>query len=170
MIPDNIITERLILRCMTQDDAYEVWTMWGDHEVGKYLHDPFYESPEVLRSLFHDISNWTDYPFVAISKVTDEIIGTCSIGPEDTPDEWGFGYCVRKEYWGKGYATEMTKALIAFAYDFGICDFTGTCAISNAASGQVMRKCGMHFDHESSFKKCKTDIVYASHIYKMHLD
>lgn len=170
MFTDNIITDRLILKSMTEADAENVWRIWGDLEMGKYLHDPYYESAEVLRNLFEDIETWSDYSFVAFCKETEQFIGTCSIGPERLNDEWGIGYCVHKAYWGKGYATEMAKALIAFGTEKGIRHFTGTVAIENSASGNVMRKCGMKLDHESSFKKHKTDIVYASQVYKMHLE
>ena len=170
MITQPIATERLILRNMTQDDAENVWSIWGDHEAGKYLADPYYKGPEELRALFCDVDEWPDYSFVAFSKETSEFIGTCSIGPEGSPGEWGFGYCVIKEHWGKGYATEMAKALMDFVYKMGVHDFRCTVAIENAASGRVMEKCGLHIDHESSFKKKGTGIVYPSHIYKLHLE
>lgn len=169
MLTSTIKTERMLLRSMTEEDAYAVFMMWG-FEEGKYLHDPYYKSAEELQALFNDIADWTDYPFVAIDKETNEIMGTCSVGPASSPEEWGFGYVVRKDYWGKGYATEMAKAMIDFAYSLGIRSFSATHAIENEASGKVMRKCGMKLDQVSSFKKAGTDIVYPSHIYKLHMN
>ncbi len=170
MITVPIVTERLILRNMRQDDAENVWSIWGDPEAGKYLADPYYKDPQELRDLFCDVDEWPDYSFVAVSKETNEFMGTCSIGPEGGKGEWGFGYCVAKAHWGKGYATEMAKALMAFAYEKGIRNFRCTVAIENAASGRVMQKCGMHVSHEGSFRKKGTDVVYPSHIYMVHLE
>ena len=55
MNTQDIVTERLVLRSMTVDDAAFAWTLWGDRESGKYLADPFYESAEVLAELLSDI-------------------------------------------------------------------------------------------------------------------
>ena len=171
MYTDNIITERLVLKSMTLDDAEIAWSFWGDYEMGKYLCDPYYKDANELRELISDIDQWeNEYPFIAYDKNTGDAIATCSIGVEGGPNQWGFGYCVRKDLWGQGYATEIVKALINFAYSLGIRDFQGTVAKENSASRRVMEKCGMHLDHESSFKKNGTDIVYTSCIYKMHLD
>lgn len=169
MVTTPINTERMILRTMTQIDAKAVWEMWADHEVGKYLQDPYYHSPEELRALFTDIEEWPNYPFVAIEKNTGEIIGTCGIGPESTPEEWGLGYCLKRDKWGQGYAMEMVKALINFAHAKEINNLIAECAVENAASGRVLQKCGMKLDRKSHFKKSRTDIVYPSHIYTLNL-
>lgn len=171
MNTNNIITERLILKSMVIDDAEIAWSLWGNKEVAKYLHDPYYKDPKELRELIKDIADWKDeYPFIAYESSTGEVVGTCSIGVEGGPKKWGFGYCLRKEMWGKGYGTEIAKNLIDFAYSKGIRDFQGSVATENIASVRIMEKCGMHFDHETTFKKKGTDVVYPANIYKMHLD
>jgi RimJ/RimL family protein N-acetyltransferase len=170
MKTEPVHTARLILRSMTPDDAENVWSIWGQVDTGKYLADEYYKDANTLRALFFDVDDWPDYSFVAFSRETNEFMGTCSIGPEGGPMEWGFGYCVVKKHWGKGYATEMARALMDFACQKGIRDFRCTVAIENTASGRVMQKCGLRMDHESSFKKRGTDIVYPSHIYTLHLD
>lgn len=170
MIPESITTKRLILRAMTQDDAELAFSIWGDHEDGKYLSDPYYKSADELKKLFCDIPEWTDYPYVVFEKETNDYVGTCGIGPEKRKDEWGIGYCVVKNKRGHGYASEMANAMIDFAYRCGIHDYTGEVAKGNKASYHVMKNIGMHVDHESAFKKCNTDIVYQSYIFKMHRD
>lgn len=169
MFTENIMTDRLVLKSMTADDAAHVWSIWGDQEMGKYLHDPYYASPEVLRELFDDIDTWSDYSFVAFCKDTNRFVGTCSIGPEKLEGEWGIGYCVHQDDWGKGYATEMAKALIEFGKKMGICQFTGTVAVENTGSRRVMQKCGMQVAHLGTFKKSQTEIVYDSEVYKLRV-
>lgn len=87
----------------------------------------------------------------------------------DKEDEWGFGYSIRKEYWGKGYATEIVKTIIKCGQSLGIKDFISDCALENVASGRVLEKCGMHKAHKSSFKQPKLNIVYKSQVYKLHI-
>lgn len=169
MISPMITTKRLILRAMTQEDAKLAFSIWGDHEDGKYLADPYYKSVEELESLFSDIPEWSDYPYLAFERDTNDYVGTCSVGPEERDDEWGIGYCVVRDKRGQGYATEMAKAMIDFAYSCGIHDYTGKVAKENEASYHVMNNCGMNIAYESNFRKRNTDIVYQSYVFKMHL-
>ncbi len=171
MFAPDIVTDRLVIKSMTLADAGFAAMLWGDEEGGKYLADPYYKSEAELTELISDIAEWEDdYPFIAYLKETGEPVGTCSVGPEGGPTQWGFGYCVRKNVWGKGYATEMAEAMLSFAYSKGIREFQGTIATENTASARVMEKCGMRLDRHGSFKKRGTDIVYASSIYHLHLD
>ena len=167
----DIITERLVLKSMTLKDVEIAWELWGKEETAKYLVDPYYKDVEELRKLIVDIETWeNEYPFIAYKKDTLEVVGTCSIGQEGRIGQWGPGYFLKKEMWGKGYGTEILKALIEFAYSLGIHDFQGSVANENIASKRVMEKCGMKLDSESSFKKGGTNIIYPSSIYKLHLD
>jgi RimJ/RimL family protein N-acetyltransferase len=98
MKTSDIVTERLIIRSMTADDAEIAWSFWGNPEVGKYLADPFYKNADELRGLISDIDEWTDdYPFIAYHKDTRKAVATCSVGPEGSSLQWGFGYCIRKD-------------------------------------------------------------------------
>ncbi len=169
MLGDNIISERLILRDMAEADAKAVWEIWSNSENEKYMGDPV-ESQEEIVSICKSKKNSDGYLKVATSKDTGEVIGTCCFGSTDKKDEWGFGYSIKQECWGKGYAPEIVKAVIKFGYSLGIADFISDCAIENSASGRVLEKCGMHIDHKSSFKQPKTNIVYESHVYKLHID
>ena len=169
VVATPILTPRLELRSMQAEHAALVWSIWGDLEMGKYLADEYYESPEVLEELFCDVDDWPDYSFVAFCRETGQFIGTCSIGPEGPEGSWGFGYCVTKAYWGQGFATEMASALMDFIRAQGVRDFSCTVATENVASCRVMEKCGLHFDHHDSFKKRGTELVYQSNIYRLHV-
>ena len=171
MKTNDIETERLIIRSMTLDGADFAAKLWGDPETGKYLADPPYKNGDELREIISDIDEWEDeYPFIAYDKNTGDPIGTCSVGVEGSPTQWGFGYDVRKDLWGEGYATEMVMAMIDFAHSLGIRDFQGTVATENVASCRVMEKCGLRAHHTNSFKKQGTDIEYQATIFRLHLD
>jgi len=169
MITNPITTKRLVLRNMKPRDAENVFSIWGHPIAGKYFADEFYKNADELQELFADVDEWEDYSFVAFDKITGDFIGTCSIGPEGDEGEWGFGFGVIMHHWGRGYATEMAKALIDFGYGLGIRNFRCQSAIENVASCRVMQKCGMSAAYTSSYKKRGTDIVYPSYIWKMKL-
>lgn len=165
-----IETERLILRPMNVNDSEAVFTWLGNPVVNKYLSDPLYKNVEEVRNLLASLSNSRDYAFGIELKETRELIGSCGIGPENDGVEWGFGYSFKPESWNNGYATEALKALIKFAYDLGVRDFCASFAIDNPASGKVMEKCGLHFDHYEEFAKNDGSATFKSKHYKMHLD
>lgn len=170
MKTNDIITDRLILKSMTLDDCDFAAELWGDPETGQYLNNPPFKNGAELREMISDIDDWEDeYPFIAYDKLTDKPIGTCCIGTEGPECSWGFGYDIIKELWGNGYATEMAKAMIEFAYSLGVRNFYCTVAADNIASCRVMEKCGLKADITSSFKNHKTGVEHESIIYKMTL-
>lgn len=170
MVLSNITSERLIIRSVTVEDAKDIWEIWSNGENERYMSDPVGSLEEVISICENrEDNNSNGYLTVATLRDTGEVIGTCCFGPEKD-DEWGFGYSIKQEFWGKGYATEIVKAVIQFGQSLGIKDFTSDCAIENTGSGKVLEKSGMHKDHKSSFKQPKLNIVYESQVYKLHLD
>lgn len=169
MVLNNIISERLILRSVTVEDAKDIWEIWSNSENEKYMSDPV-ESQEEVIDICSNRENSNVYLTVATLKDTGQVIGTCNFGPTNKEDEWGFGYSIKQAYWGKGYATEIVKAVIEFGQSVGIRDFISDCAIENIASGKVLEKCGLTKGHISSFKQPKLNIVYESQVYKLHVD
>jgi len=56
------------------------------------------------------------------------------------------GYWIGEQYWGKGYGTEATKALLDFAFNnLRISKITGEHLSSNPVSGKVMKYAGMSY-------------------------
>lgn len=168
MISKNIVTERLILRNITLEDAQSIFQLWSDFENNKYMCDPVV-SPEEVEEIIEDLDCSETNIVIATIKETGEIVGTCCFGPADDSNAWGFGYNLFKKFWGKGYATEIVQAVIAFGSILGIEDFISSCAIENVASGNVLQKNGMHIDGTSSFLNPISNIVYEEHIYKRHI-
>jgi len=163
-------TQRLSLRATQQEDLDAVAAIWGDIESGKYMPDPYYKSGVEIKEILEDDLDCPVYYFVAMLTESDEIIGTCSLGFENAEaNEYSIGYTVKKDYWGNGYAGEMVHALVDFARELGIKSITAPVAKENKASNRVMEKCGFYIDGENSFKKSGTDIIYATHVYRLKL-
>lgn len=172
MITKDIITERLIIRSTREEDGPLCLSIWLDDEMGKYLADPpRKKAGEAYLNFAKDIDKdegW--YPFVAFSKETGDFVGTCSIVPMNDPQHWDLGYCVRKNYWRQGYATEMIKALIDFGNQNGGRKFTAAVAKENDGSNAVLKKLSFLVEKEGTFKKQGTDIVYDEYIYRLDLE
>ena len=86
------------------------------------------------------------------------------------PKHWDLGYCVHKNHWRQGYATEMIEALINFGYENGIRQFTADVAQENDASNGVLKKLGFFIEKEGTFRKQGTDSIYRDYTYRLDLE
>jgi RimJ/RimL family protein N-acetyltransferase len=83
--------------------------------------------------------------WAAVEKSTGRFVGWFHLRPGDGagPDEPELGYRLRREVWGRGYATEGSLALIDKAFTELRADrvYASTMAV-NVASRRVMEKAG----------------------------
>lgn len=153
----NVIieTERLILRPLTIADAESVFRWVSDERVSRYMVYVTYKSVEQVRKWLENIENDdSTYLFGFVRKSDDTLIGSGDIGFIEKSGTWGFGYNVRYDCWGKGYATEATKGMMNYVCShFDAKNFSSSHCEPNVASGRVMEKCGLHFCGYGEFSK-----------------
>lgn len=136
-------TERLRLRSLTMDDVDVLVELDRDPEVMRYITGgrptPRAEvEATVARSLGH---RWLAY-----ERATGGFVGWFGLRPTDDPDERELGYRLRREAWGKGYATEGSRHLIAYAFDtLGVRRVWAQTMTVNARSRAVLERCGMRY-------------------------
>ena len=71
------------------------------------------------------------------------LIGAIALRPVANEHE-NIGYWIGREYWGFGYATAATRAMVALAFSCLDCQqITASHLTRNPASGRVMEKCGL---------------------------
>lgn len=151
----EIKTERLLLRPLTVADVDAVWQWCSDERVARYMVYPTYTEKEPLIEWLRSVEEQEDvYEFGFVRLSDGALIGSGSIGPDRKTGFWGFGYNLRYDCWGKGYATEAAKAMIDFAKTtFGATRFRSSHVEPNLASGHVMEKCGLRFVGYGEFEK-----------------
>lgn len=141
-------TERLFLRELSQADFNEVCKLLQDPVV-MYAYEGAFSHEEV--------QTWMDKQFMRyqndgfglwgiIEKGSGELIGQCGITYQNYRDKQvaEVGYLLRKEFWHKGYATEM--AIACKEYAFHVLGFNEVYSIirdTNIASQQVALRNGM---------------------------
>lgn len=172
MMTDDIYTDRLRIRSTREADGEFCLSLWLDEEMGKYLSDPPRELADEAELNFAKGIEQDDgwYPFVAELRETGARIATCSLVPDANETCWDIGYCVHRNFWRQGYATEMVRALIEFARSRGGRIFTADVAKENAASCALMRKLGFVPIESGTFKKRLTDIVYEQYTYRLETE
>lgn len=145
-------TERLILRRFTEADVDNLFDLDSDPEVMRYLTGGATTPRDVIE---HDIlphfldyyAPYTGFGFWAVvEKATGEFLGWFHFRPSEgsDPDEAELGYRLRRVAWGKGYATEGSRALIRKGFtEQGIRRVIASTYQDNLASRRVMEKLGM---------------------------
>lgn len=146
-----IETNRLILRPFKQtdlSDLYEYASVDGVGEMAGWSHHKNKEESQKILNMFID----EDKVFAICLKENEKVIGSIGVekyGMEEKLTEFDgykgieIGYVLSRAYWGKGIATEATKAIIDFLFyecelDFLICGYYNF----NFRSKRVQEKCG----------------------------
>ena len=147
-------SERLILRRFTLDDLERVTALDADPVVMRYINGGRPTPRDEIRDVY--LPGWMAwygagdrYGFwAAIEKRTGAFLGWFHLRPQegDPDDEPELGYRLIASAWGRGYATEGSRALIQKAFvDLGARRVYATTMVVNVASRRVMEKAGLRF-------------------------
>lgn len=146
-------TKRLILRPFAIDDAQAMYRNWaGDPLVTRYLTWPAHASADISRMLLAD---WTEryqqpdfYQWAIELKEIGEPIGSIAVVDiRQTVEEAVIGYCIGKQWWGKGIVAEAGKAVVSYLFEqVGFNRISATHDTENPNSGKVMQKIGMQYE------------------------
>ncbi len=76
---------------------------------------------------------------------SDEIVGLCGLFLDRPKYSSGdIYYKLKPDHWGKGWATEIAKAILEFGFsNLELHRITAGCAVENVASYKIMEKLGM---------------------------
>ena len=145
-------TRRLLLRRFTDADADNLFDLDSDAEVMRFLTGGKPTPREVIRNetlprFLHFYERFEGFGFwAAIEKSTGEFLGWFEFRPQegDGPSEVELGYRLKKSAWGKGYATEGSRALIRKGFtELGVQRVVAETMAVNTASRRVMEKTGL---------------------------
>jgi RimJ/RimL family protein N-acetyltransferase len=150
--PVLVETDRLVLRRFTEQDADLLVELDSDPEVMRFITGgrttPKEEvERETLPAFLSYYQRFEGYGFwAAIEKESGGFIGWFHLRsrPGTAIDEPELGYRLRASAWGKGYATEGSRALISKAFtELGAKRIVAETMAVNARSRRVMEKAGL---------------------------
>jgi len=146
-------TARLLLRRFTEADVNNLCGLDSDPDVMRFLtgkptpRDVIHNEtlPKILSyyERFDGYGSWA-----AIEKSSGDFLGWFAFRPVDgaSPDDVELGYRLRKAAWGKGYATEGSRALIHKGFTaLGVRRVWARTMAVNAGSRRVMEKAGLSY-------------------------
>ena len=145
-------TRRLVLRRFTMADADNLVDLDSDPDVMRFITGGVPTSREVIQTetlpaFLQYYQRFAGFGFwAAIEKSTGEFLGWFHFrpAPGTSPAQVELGYRLRKSAWGKGLATEGSRALIRKGFtEFGVQRVVAEAMAVNIASRRVMEKAGL---------------------------
>jgi len=114
LVPSELETERLILRQFQDDDWKGLHDYYSDSTATKYTTGYGLTEGETWRTMCGMIGHWQirGYgPYAVVEKSSHKVIGPVGFWyPNDWPSP-EIKWALAAKYWGRGYATEATKAV-----------------------------------------------------------
>jgi ribosomal-protein-alanine N-acetyltransferase len=156
-------TERLILTDYQSKNSDDFFKLKSCNEVWKYsTFVPIKEKVKarvLLENLIHEEIKG-NYVFNALyKKDTKEFIGEAGIiGYIPHANRCVIGYNLLPQYWNQGYATEITKHLVKYSFEFLDVERIEALVLQiNSASCRVLEKSGFMLEGVlRNFNKCET--------------
>jgi [ribosomal protein S5]-alanine N-acetyltransferase len=146
-LPHELLTDRLQLRPPTLDDAEEVFARYShDPAVSKYLcwtpHESVDDTHEYLSRTVEANALGASAGYLIRLRESSELLG--SIGGVVQGSRVQFGYCLARDAWGCGYATEAARAFVeAVIAEPSIWRVQAYCDTENQPSARVLEKAGL---------------------------
>jgi RimJ/RimL family protein N-acetyltransferase len=146
-------TSRLNLRPFLPEDLPLLYQLHSNPEVGKTTIDGVQTLETTSEHLENFIAHQEKFGYsqmAVFENKTGKFIGRAGFTNRTLTKEIGeqteIRFAFLPEFWGQGYASETSKALVEFAFkNLKLKTLAAICAIFNEKSAQVLTKSGFYF-------------------------
>ncbi len=141
-------TERLIVRPPEEGDAPAMHEIIRDPDMMRYLNEgePM-PVAWVAEARERQLGNLAEFGFcvgTVLSRTSGEVLGISGLQPQRLTGEIELAWWIRKQDWGRGYATEAAREAIRYGFEeAGLDRIVSVADPENGASIAVMRKIGL---------------------------
>jgi RimJ/RimL family protein N-acetyltransferase len=162
----ELTTARLHLRPFMLADRTAIHAVYADPEVMRYVghgaHRTTAETASALRT-YADVLERRGYSFLAVvERETGALIGDGGLHPlGGVGPDVELGYTLARSAWGKGYATELGRALVEYAFTvLKVPRVVAQVEPENTGSRHVLEKLGM-IERETRTAYGRPHLLYA---------
>ena len=141
-------TERLVIRLMEEGDAPFVRDLLNEPSFLHFIGDRQVRTVEEAAAYISEVfaASYRTFGFglywVGLKDGTP--VGLCGLVKREALPDVDVGFAFLERHWGRGYAVEAGRAVLAHAYDgLGLRRVVGITAPDNTASMAVLRKLGL---------------------------
>jgi RimJ/RimL family protein N-acetyltransferase len=140
-------TERLILRAPCLADVKSIAALANDRRIAENTLRIPHPYGVVDAEAFVRTINAGENELAFVTTLYDgTVIGVCGIHDMAAGRRPEIGYWLGAPYWGRGYATELARALVDHAFnELGYDWLVAGARVSNPASRRVLEKCGFQW-------------------------
>lgn len=145
-----LTTPRLIIRKPTLSDFDHLYRLQSNTDVMSFIGNGIRNKEEVTVGLEKAINHYKKHNLslgCVYLENSNEFIGRAGLiylNYDDNQPDIELAYAILPKYWGKGYATELTKSLIHWGFEsFSIQKIIAVVHPKNDASQNVLIKSGM---------------------------
>jgi RimJ/RimL family protein N-acetyltransferase len=161
-------TPRLILRYQVPSDLDDLWTLYCDPEITRYIPDAPRTLEEAREELEWHMNGHPRNPdlglWATIHKQSGKFIGRCGLLPWTIEDqqEVEVAYTIAREFWGQGLATEAARAILQYGFEkLNLARLVSLIEPKNIASQRVAGKIGMAFEKQVEEDKYGPFFIYS---------
>lgn len=159
-----IETARTYIRAPQKHDFEDLYKLQTDPEVMRVVGIGKPRSlEEVQKSLKNSLWHQQKYGYSlgsVFEKSSDKFIGRAGLihlAFGDNSPDIEIAYALHKNYWHKGYATEIAKALIEWGFEnLSAAKLVGITRLDNKASQRVLEKAGMRYNKKYLYNGIET--------------
>ena len=159
------LTSRLRLEPIGPWHAGDLWRLHQDEVVAAWYYGGRWTAATVQRRTMEIADEWERLgvsKWMASSRADGGLVGRGGLSRAlvEGQERLEVGWVVRSELWGRGYATEIGRAGLAFAFDdLGARQVVAFTDARNARSRAVMGKLGMRYTRDITYRG-KPDVLY----------
>ena len=165
----TLLTPRLILRPISLDDAQAYHPLVNDPQILEYTTEQPLSSLAEVRELLRTrpLADYQRYGYgrlACIERHTGRLIGFSGLKFLDDLQQVDVGYRFLPDCWGKGYATESSRAVIEHGFqELGLSRIIGLVMPQNTPSARVLQKVGLHYEKRIRVDDCNEELdLYAT--------
>jgi RimJ/RimL family protein N-acetyltransferase len=151
--PQEVETERLILRPVRMEDLRGITRMYARPEVARYTS----RTGRITRAQSRQIVVWSVQlwerygygPWTAFDKASGDLVGRVGLNLLEHwpgPHKWEVGWELEPAFWGRGLATEGGRAGLRLGFEVAALERIISATLpQHHASRRVMEKCGLRY-------------------------
>jgi RimJ/RimL family protein N-acetyltransferase len=152
----SLTTDRLTLRRFTLEDLDLLYRLYSDPEVMRYVGGV--KTRAQTEALFKSrvLDYYQEFPglgmWATVERASGACIGTHLLNHIQGETLIQVGYVLFSAYWGRGYATEMSIAILRYGFtELGLPEIFAITDLPNVASQRVLLKAGLERKGERFF-------------------
>lgn len=134
-------SSRLMLRPLNDSDASRIHCLVNDFNVVRWMSRIPY--PYTVADALYFIEKVTPLEITwGIEVIGEALVGIGGFAFKLESADVELGYWLGQPYWGRGYATDAAKMMLAHAWNSGAQRILSGCFDGNEKSQHVLEKCG----------------------------